>query len=80
MNCKYCGDEITKTNKYIFNTCNKSSCRRKRLRVCDEDCLNCVYEDCQVDASKLPSEKLHIRRSFKKKYQCEEYHVLRNAS
>jgi hypothetical protein len=67
--CKHCGDTITAKNKYAFDVCNKESCKRKRLRVCAEDCFNCTYNDCEVDASKIPNENFG---KFRAEYSYEQ--------
>jgi hypothetical protein len=46
--CKYCGDLITIENKYTNAICSKPVCIKKHLKVCDDNCFQCVYNDCII--------------------------------
>lgn len=54
-NCKYCGKKITEETRYSNSSCNKPECKRKKLKICEDNCFDCIYEDCIIDSSLLGS-------------------------
>jgi len=67
-NCKFCGKLLTKENEYGRHCCTDSTCKRKLLKVCDESCEQCPYDDCRADPNLFGKEKVSKTVRFGKIY------------